>query len=147
MDAPDRYKMQHVRWMEDRAEGALDDDGEAKWAEDLDAIWRELTPEQKVEVEQWTGAQLEYRKANGMPAPGEAEGDLTPGEREAVEYQGEYELILAENEHDVVFQVRGRDVTISRGVVLDYDESGRFWLTRLDAEKLGLLPEPPPVVH
>jgi hypothetical protein len=147
MDAPDRYKMQHVRWMEDRAEGALDDDGEAKWAEKLDTIWRELTPEQKEEVEQWTGAQLEYRKANGMPGPGEAEGDLTPGEREAVEYQGEYELILAENEHDVVFQVRGRDVTISRGVVLDYDESGRFWLTRLDAEKLGLLPESPPVVH
>jgi len=54
--------------------------------------------------------------------------------------QCEYELIVGENDEIVVFQIGGRDVTISRAILVDYDDEGRCWLAREDAEKMGLLP-------
>lgn len=134
----DKYKREHVRWMERRADG-LTYEEESVCAEKLDAVWRTLSKDERAHVEAWLKEQDEYRKAHGMPSTEKGIDELTPGERAAVEYEGEYELILGENEEAVLFQIHGREVEISRGMLLDCDDKGRFWLERGDAEKLGLL--------
>lgn len=136
----DEYKRLHARWMDDRADmyGKLSDDKEAAWAEKLDVVWQQLSEEQQADVEEWIAAQHEYRKQHGIPMTGKG-FDLTPEERGRLTFEGEYDLILGEDEHDVVFQINGREVKISRGVLLDYDEEGRFWIARYDAEEMGLI--------
>ena len=136
----DEYKRLHSEWMDDRVDryGELPQPEEAAWAERLDVVWQRLTAEQQEVVEGWIQKQHEWRKENGIPPSGK-EFAISPEERAQMQFEGEYDLILAEGEHDVVFQIAGRDVTISRGVILDYDEEGRFWVSRRDAEGLGLL--------
>ncbi len=138
MDALDHYKRLTVRRMEDTAdsEGGLSVEDLTKYTMRIEKLWSALSQEQRVAAETWVAEQKQYREANGIGPL-----DLTPGERQAVQFDGEYDLILAENDHDVVFQIAGRDVTISRGVLLDYDEEGRFCVAREDADELGLLPK------
>jgi len=137
MDALDHYKRLAVRRMEDTADGGLTADELAKYTIRLEKLWSALTPGQRTEAEAWLAEQEQYRADNSLGPL-----DLTPGERQAVQFDGEYDLILAENDHDVVFQINGRDVTISRGTLLDYDEEGRFCVAREDADELGLLTPP-----
>lgn len=133
-----KYKRDHVRWMEDRFDG-ISDDEEAEHAAKLDDIWETLSLDERASIETWHAEQIAYREAHGMSGLEKGAEYLTPGERAAVEFQGEYELILAEGDHKVIFQVSGREVEISRGTLLEYDEKGRFWVTREDAEALGLI--------
>ena len=133
------YKRETVRWMEDRGDGGLTQEQEASWAAKLHVIWDALTETQRTAVEAWVEEQKTYRAERWMPGWEKGVEDLTPGERAAVEFQGEYDLILDEGEHVVVFRVSGREIEISRGVLLDYDKKGRFWLAREDAESMGLL--------
>ena len=136
MDALDHYKRLTVRRMEDTADGGLSVEDLTKDTTRIEKLRSALTPEQRAEADAWVAEQQLYREANSLDPL-----DLTPGERQAVQFDGEYDLILAENDHDVVFQIAGRDVTISRGVLLDYDEEGRFCVAREDADDLGLLPK------
>jgi len=50
----------------------------------------------------------------------------------------EYETIVLELEHCVFFRIDGKEVEISRGVLVDYDLKGRLYLGRDDLEKFGL---------
>lgn len=51
----------------------------------------------------------------------------------------EYETIVEEREHEVVFLFLGQQIVIRRGVLVDYDHEGRFWLGSEDAAALGLV--------
>lgn len=134
----EEYKREHVRWMERRADG-LTYEQESEYAEKLDVVLEKLSLQECALIKTWLQAQDVYRKEHGMPSIEQGIVDMTPGERAAVEFEGEYELILGEDEYVVLFQVGGEEVAISRGVLLDYDDKGRFWLVREDAQKLGLL--------
>jgi hypothetical protein len=134
------YKRLHARWMDDRVDryGALPDDEETAWAEKLDGVWQKLSGEDQETVNQWVIKQQDYRRAHDIPMVGEG-FDLTPEERARLTFEGEYELIVAESDERVVFQINGREVVISTGVLLDYDDEGRYWIARYDAEEMGLL--------
>ena len=140
MEDFERYKRLHADWMSDRVMhyGAMPAEDEAEWAEQLDAVWRRLTKAEQEKIEEWIHRQNDWRKANGIPTSG-PDFQVSPEERSQFMFQGEYELILAEGESEVVFQIAGRDVTIGRGTLLDYDEEGRYWIARDDAEAMGLL--------
>lgn len=134
----EQYKRQHVRWMEDRADG-LSDEEEAARAEEMDDVWRMLSVHEREQVEKWLAEQVRYRAEHGMPDLSHGIEELTPDESAAVMFEGEYDLILAEDDTHVVFQIHGREVKISRGILLDYDEEGRFWLAIEDAEEIGMI--------
>ncbi len=128
----DDYQREHAKWMDARTIG-LADSAEAVWAAKLDALWKQLSPEHRETAQAWVTRQTEYRKEHEL-----THEDITPDERLYIEYAGEYELILAEDDHNVVFQIHGKKFEISRGVLLDYDEEGRFFCSMADAKKLGL---------
>ena len=135
----EEYKRQTVRWMQDRAERDLTQDQESEWMGKLETIWQTLTEMQQADFEVWNAEQHKFRRENGMPSYAQGITEMTPGERAAVQFEGEYDLIVAAGEHSVVFQVNGKELEISRTMLLDYDEEGRFWLSREDAQELGLL--------
>lgn len=140
MKTVDEYKRLHAQWMMDRVDryGALPQDEEAAWAEKLDAVWRELTAEQHETLETWLKAQQEYRRQNDIPLSGDR-FEMTPEEDAQIISKCECESIVSEDDHNVVFLVNGKEISISRGVLLDYDRKGHFWVARTDAEKMGLL--------
>ena len=139
----DRYKRLHSTWVDYRAdytttpEGRMPDEEEAKWAERLDAVWESLGSDDRVSVTEWLARQAVYRTENGMD---ESTGELTPEEQALRTFEGSYQLIVAQNNEAVVFQINGKDVQISNGILLEVDEDERkFWLSREDAEALGLI--------
>jgi len=136
----ERYKRLHSDMMSERSMhyGSMPEDLAGEYAERLDDVWRKLSEEEREQVEEWSQRQNDWRKENGIPMTGEG-FEVSPEERAQFMFQGEYELIIAENDEVVVFQIAGRDVTIGRGTLLDYDSEGRYWLARDDAEEMGLL--------
>lgn len=139
----DRYKRLHATWIDYRADwsttpaGRMPDEEEGQWAERLDKVWRDLNSDDRQTVEEWLARQAVYRTEHGMD---EYSGELTPEEQALRTFEGNYQLIVAESDAAVVFQINGKDVQISNGVLLEVDEDERkFWLSREDAEAIGLI--------
>ena len=140
MQDSEMYKRLHAEWMSDRVDacGALPQEDEAKWAAKMEELWVKLSEPESTALEEWLERQHQWRRENDVPLSGDG-FQLSPEELAQIIFQGEYELIIAEDDDCVVFQISGSDVTIKRGVILDYDEEGRYWLAREDAERMGLL--------
>lgn len=51
----------------------------------------------------------------------------------------EYETIVEERAHEVVFLFLGRELVVSRDVLVEYDHEGRFRVGAEDAVELGLV--------